>query len=940
MSMGKIQKNLTTCCVAFLLALSCSLTLADSADSVYIGVDSTPVTLAVSAGQMSYSVIYLGYTSNASNNSLQVSNIGTILTDTDGIYIGYDGSSNVMSISAGATEENNDQAYLGYNSSADNNSVLVTGEGSLWRNSDSNVVATDHIIYVGYSGSGNTVTLTDRGKIIAYTIDIGTQDSASNNSLNIGSLGGNDKGGLLEVGSISFGSGTNNAINFNQTDTFTCVADISGNGFVNQLGSGTTILSQSNNYQGVTTIRAGVLIAANASACGESSVNLGGGSGLAILSMESNIVNFNIASLSWASNSLISMRLGSQVVNVTGSITNADSSPKNLLFINSSLDNSTNAFMTFASQSDFTTNSFSTPGVVGYSFMLTSTTASAYINTNTDLILSTNKEINTSFTSASLLVATNGILSGTGVYTGNLINKGLLAPGNPIGTLTVNGNVNLNTVGTLQINVESPTDYGNLQVNGSVDLAGTLEVAPLGSTPLTYGEKLTFINSTGPIKGAFQTVQIDQSYCRGRVTIIGDPQATVTIAPTSYTYVAQNQNQTNVALALNSFIPATSGDALVVSTDLDSLTEDQYPGAFNAIMPTLYQSLSTIAFSIDNAQNQEMIQRLWGIRLANANEHGGHFSMSGLAENTPLLEGEKSKNVQDDILRQAPNNHWGIFVDGNGIFAKANSANLLPTYNAQSGGVTTGLSYAWNKCFTTGLYTGYEGVYSKYSGGSTLVDNQVNFGLFGTYGQKEGKGVFVDGLIGGAYDNYQMNRNISFGSGDNALNRTAMGTPGAGELNTMVATGYDIKRGHFTFGPLSSLQYQYFGTSPFTESGADSLNLSANSWNTSSMIFSLGSHLAYNWQVTKNLLLIPQVSLNWQHQFLENPYTINSTLNSGSSPSFANTSSAPLRDTLYTGLGFTIEMGQRWESSFFYNAAAGNQDLVSQNIFWSLGCKF
>jgi len=813
--------------------------------------------------------------------------------------------------------------------------------------------------------TNNLLTLSNRGSMTGtvnlnmttqsvgvLSMNGGTLTNGTLNSTNIQITEGsnNISANLNNTGSVSFLiSGGNNTLSgnisngtnfYNITGGMNLFSGVlSGSGGANFSG-GTTILNNSNTYTGPNTITHGTLIAANASAFGESSVYLGGGSRLARLSMESNIVNLNIASLSWASNSLISIRLGSQVVNVSGSIDNADSSPKNLLFINSSLDNSSNTFMTFASQSGFTTNSFYVAGISGYSFILTATNFSAFLGTNTDLIIATNKEINTSFTSASLTVVRNGILSGTGVYTGNLTNNWLLMPGDPIGTFTVNGNVTLNPRSTLQINVVSPTDYGSLQVNGSVDLAGTLEVAPLASKPLTYGEQLTFINSTGPIKGTFQSIKIDQSYCRGRVTIIGDPQATITIAPTSYTYVAQNQNQTNVALALNSFISATSGDALVVSTDLDSLSADQYPGAFNAIMPTLYQSLSTIAFNIDNAQNQEMIQRLWGIRLANASEQGGHFSMSGLAENTPLLAGEENKNVQDDILRPAPNKHWGIFVDGNGIFAKANSANLLPTYNAQSGGVTTGLSYAWNTCFTTGLYTGYEGVYSKYSGGSTLVDNQVNFGLFGTYGQKEGKGLFIDGLIGGAYDNYQMNRNISFGSGDNALNRTAMGTPGAGELNTMVATGYDMKRGHFTFGPLSSLQYQYFGTSPFTESGADSLNLAANAWNTSSMIFSLGSHLAYNWQVTKNLLVIPQVSLNWQHQFLENPYTINSTLNSGSSPSFANTSSAPLRDTLYTGLGFTIEMGKRWESSFFYNAAAGNQDVVSQNIFWSLGCKF
>jgi hypothetical protein len=59
-----------------------------------------------------------------------------------------------------------------------------------------------------------------------------------------------------------------------------------------------------------------------------------------------------------------------------------------------------------------------------------------------------------------------------------------------------------------------------------------------------------------------------------------------------------------------------------------------------------------------------------------------------------------------------------------------------------------------------------------------------------------------------------------------------------------------------------------------------------------------------------------------------------------SGASVSNTSATPLRDTLYTGVGFTLEFKKRWNTAFFYNAAAGNSDLVSQNIFWSAGVKF
>jgi outer membrane autotransporter protein len=180
-----------------------------------------------------------------------------------------------------------------------------------------------------------------------------------------------------------------------------------------------------------------------------------------------------------------------------------------------------------------------------------------------------------------------------------------------------------------------------------------------------------------------------------------------------------------------------------------------------------------------------------------------------------------------------------------------------------------------------------------------------------------------------------MQRNISFST----INRTATGMPGAGELDTMLATGYDVKRGNFIFGPTSSLQYLYFGANSFNEGGADSLNLNVQGWNTSSMIYSLGSHVAYNYRVNKNLVVIPNISLNWQHQFLQNSYAINSTLN-GASPTFANYSTAPLRDTFFPSVGFTVGLGNKWDTSFSYSASAANQNLSSQNIFWSLGMRF
>jgi hypothetical protein len=602
------------------------------------------------------------------------------------------------------------------------------------------------------------------------------------------------------------------------------------------------------------------------------------------------------------------------------------------------------------------------PGVSGEQVYLASIMTSGYLNsvsgaytvasgsyfstTNAVNYTGTTLTVNGSLVAPTVTIGAGSTLMGTGTLSltgGNLTVNGTFAPGNSPGTFFVSGgNLIMGSTSVWDQQIYSASVYDQVVVTGSAILNGTMNITTDGVTQLQFGQKYNFLTASGGISGAFSSIEMPSGY-RGRFLLTNNnTQANILIAPASYTQLAANRNQSNVATALDSFIPYTSGDQLVVSTSLDSLTASQYNQAFNAIMPTFYQQIATIAFNNANAQNMQLVQRLWGLRVA----EGGGFSMSGLADNMPLLEGQgDGKGVMDpskDILRPGLDNHWGIFVDGNGIFAQANSGNMLPGYNSQSGGVTTGLTYKWNENVGTGIYCGYQGTYTKSGAdgsglgtGSRLIDNAVRFGVFGTYGQKDGKGLFVNALAGGGYHNFQATRVIQYAG----MNRTANSVPGAGELDTMLAAGYDIKKDKFTFGPTASLQYTYLGVNSLNETGAQSLSFNSGGWNSSSMLSSVGAHAAYSWVASKNILVVPQVNLSWQHEFMQNPYAISGNLG-GTSPTFSNWSATPIRDFLYTGVGFTVEFAKRWNTSFFYNAAAGNSDLVSQNIFWSAGVKF
>jgi autotransporter-associated beta strand protein len=545
--------------------------------------------------------------------------------------------------------------------------------------------------------------------------------------------------------------------------------------------------------------------------------------------------------------------------------------------------------------------------------------------------------VNGQFTSTNGFTLANGsLLGGSGTLNGNLVSSGTVSAGNSPGTLTVNGNYTQTSAGAILFQAASLSSFDRIVVTGTASLAGALNAVGYGGYALAPGTSFQFLTATGGITGNFDTITLDNPTLRGRFLVSGanNSLGTLLIAPLTYSQMATTPNDASVAKALDGFISATSGDKSVVSLALDKLTSGQYAQAFAAIAPTLYQSLSTMAFNAANAQYNDLVQQMFGLRVA-----GTGFTMSGLGDNIAILEGQGDKGVLDskkDILRPGEDNHWGMFVDGNGIFAQANSGNMLQNFNAQSGGLIAGLTYKWSPAVATGIYSGYQGTYAKYSGtysGSTVINNAVRFGLLATYGDPSGRGFYGDALIGGSYNNYSVTRAITFPG----MNRTANSTPGAGELDSMIAAGYNFRKGNWAFGPVSSLQYTYFGMNSFNETGAQSLDYQGLNWNTASMIYNLGANCAYNWKASRNLTVVPQVNLAWQHEFMQNPYNINGNL---SGTPVVNTSSAPLRDTLYTGVGVTLEYKKRWNTAFFYNAAAGNSDLVSQNIFWSLGCKF
>jgi len=534
--------------------------------------------------------------------------------------------------------------------------------------------------------------------------------------------------------------------------------------------------------------------------------------------------------------------------------------------------------------------------------------------------------INGILTSPEVNVNGGGRLQGNGLIVGNVFNSGTVAPGtSPAtspGVLTISGSYTQRSSGTLEI---EGGDF--LSVSGPAALDGTLAYSGGG---LKYGKQIAFLGA-GSISGRFDEILMpNPSKNRGRLLVEGGT-GILLVAPTSYTLVAETQNQKNVAKALDSFITQVGNDQETVSIALDLQSEDQYPAAFDQISPAFYESLVDITIEQINAQNQNLAQRASALRL-------GARGFQAIGIEMPLRNDKDGKSVMDakdgkDILSPVEDNKWGVWVQGNGVFTRVTNASQVPNYNTEAGGFLAGADYRWSESFVTGLYAGYQGLYAKYSNGGTATINSVQFGGYASY---DNGGFYADGMVGGGYSAYAVRRPIQFSTVD----RTATSRPDGGQLTTYLGLGYDWEAGNFTIGPILSGQYTYVGIAPFTENGAGALDLNVGQQNGNSLRTSLGGRIAYTWKLTNSITLIPEGRMFWQHEFLQNPRNIGASLDGGNGDSFGYTTSTPDRDAVFAGAGVIAQFGPNWNAYFYYNADFGRQDFVSHAISAGLNFKF
>ena len=119
------------------------------------------------------------YSGRNNANSATVTGLSSVWENAGDLVVGFTGSGNHLTVADGGEVSNLD-GYLGLNGAGGNNTVTVTGTNSVWRNAQN--------LFVGYAGSNNRLVVTNGGRVNSGNSLIGRNNN-QNNSVTVGGAG-------------------------------------------------------------------------------------------------------------------------------------------------------------------------------------------------------------------------------------------------------------------------------------------------------------------------------------------------------------------------------------------------------------------------------------------------------------------------------------------------------------------------------------------------------------------------------------------------------------------------------------------------------------------------------------------------------------------------------------------------------------------------------
>ncbi|HEV3270301.1 MAG TPA: autotransporter domain-containing protein [Candidatus Rhabdochlamydia sp.] len=494
-----------------------------------------------------------------------------------------------------------------------------------------------------------------------------------------------------------------------------------------------------------------------------------------------------------------------------------------------------------------------------------------------------------------LTVFPNAILGGTGTV-GTVINNGVVAPGNSIGILTVNGNYTQGPTGALAIEIASNGATDLLQVTGTTTLNGILHISPEPGVYL-QGTTYTFLNA-GIVIGQFSSSFSDQPL---DYTINYFPnQAQLFLLGSSIVLSVPNSNLSGNARAVADYLFCSSfdfsnADLITVIESLIELPINEYAQALNELTPSLFGALPLM--ELENNFN-----------IVNA------FFVTGV--------GQRSYCYID------MNEPTSIWINPLGFIYSQKGRQEAPGFTAHTYGVVGGMDHLFSDHWSIGLGLGYshEQLHWKHQVGKA----HANSAYLGPYLKYDSEYFYFDFLILGAGNFYDVDRKIIF----SGLSRKANSNFNTWNISEIILAGVRLEPFNiynFFIQPELMLDQLNVFQEDIQENNANSIDLSVRS-KYSAFLRSLVNAKFVKEFCISNVFVVPSLNVGWLRTtpLTGSHYTAHFRADTFCAPSFAVRSFHQAIDQLLVGVQLLVSCQGDFQLSIGYEGSFGKGTKVNE----------
>jgi outer membrane autotransporter protein len=489
----------------------------------------------------------------------------------------------------------------------------------------------------------------------------------------------------------------------------------------------------------------------------------------------------------------------------------------------------------------------------------------------------------------------------------SLFAGGTLAPGNAIGTLTVNGSLFFSGSSTYRVKVNAAGASDRTNVTGTAAFNGDTLDVQAGAGTYAASTQYTILTAAGGRIGTFASVTSNLAFLTPTLTY--DPNNVfLTLARNDVTFssVAQTPNQIATSTALQNANAGATGDMSVVQTALTGLSAAQARLGYDTASGAGIGALRRLGTDFSSSFGNQLHARLGA--QANASR-GFANSFTGqpilLAANdhlsdlmAPVSDSAAQKfSLAGDAspLSSSPDPaSKGLWVRGYGGYGNTDSDGNAAASRLRS----SGLSVGFDQEVKDGLRLGVAA-----TGGTSRLSTDNNetgksrgsaVALYGRYATGPWN---FSGSASLSWSKNHMDRNVVVG----AINRVASSDFDSNTLSAYGEASYSLPMNGWTLQPLAGLSLSRNKADGFTETGAGALNLQVAGQTMNSSKSMLGAKASFD---TGRIRLEPRVI--WAHEFgdLNTPMTAQFQGAASASP-FLVSGAAVKRDTLILGFGAT-----------------------------------